>query len=331
MRPRIDPSPSLTALAALQSGVVSREQALADGLTDRVILRLTRLGHWQAVCRGIYLTGTGPIGWLSQVWAGVLLGGDAARAGGLTAARLHGLYDDDPDQILILTPRQTRHRNRPPWVFRRENPGVRQRRSPGSPPRTTVEDTVLDLCDPRLDWADESPTHWVTRAVQRRLTTTRRLLTAAEARPQLPQRRLLRELLGDVGDGAETVLELRYLRDVERAHGLPRGHRQASRRAHPIEGTQRAHRDILYRDYGLVVELDGRLGHVAEGRLHDLRRDNITTLRGERTLRYGWLDVTDEPCWTARQVAEGLRQGGWTGLPTTCPRCARLPDDGVLG
>lgn len=120
--------------------------------------------------------------------------------------------------------------------------------------------------------------------------------------------------------------ELHYVRDVERAHGLPKGSRQSVRRAGRFESTVRAFRDVLYEEYGLVVELDGRTGHVDEGRLRDLRRDNVTTLRGERTLRYGWIDVTVEPCLTAYQVAGGLRLGGWDGAPTRCGKCRNTPE-----
>ena len=133
-------------------------------------------------------------------------------------------------------------------------------------------------------------------------------------------------LLTDVELGAHSALELRYLRDVERAHGLPRGERQSVRSAGRSENQHRAYRDVLYREFGLVVELDGRVGHVGDGRLRDLRRDNVSALRGERTLRYGWQDVTEEPCTTAFQVAGMLGRGGWPGLPSRCSRCHRLPD-----
>jgi hypothetical protein len=139
-------------------------------------------------------------------------------------------------------------------------------------------------------------------------------------------RRLVEGLLADVAEGAQSPLELRYRNDVERAHGLPTGTRQAARRSGRLEATARSYRDVLYDDFGLVVELDGKAGHVDRGRLRDLRRDNVTTLRGERTLRYGWFDVTEEPCLSAFQVAAGLRLGGWTGLPTRCWRCLDVPD-----
>lgn len=154
----------------------------------------------------------------------------------------------------------------------------------------------------------------------------RRLRVALQDRPQCRRRRLLQELLTDTGEGAESVLELRYLRDLERAHRLPSAERQSVRAAARSERGSRAFRDVYYGPYGVVVELDGRTGHTDAGRLRDLRRDTVSSLRGGATLRYGWQDVVDEPCVVACQVAALLARRGWTGAPTRSPRCDRVPD-----
>lgn len=322
MKPRVHPADDLLALADFQDGALTCAQAAAAGLGRHSLARLVRDGSWRRMAPGLVAVGPGTPEWPTLAWGGVLLGGPSSRLGGLAAAHLHGLTEHPPGRILVLAPRQTRHRSRPPWVFRREGSQVRDR-SVGSPPRTTVEDTVLDLCDAGPDLTGHSPVHWVTVAVQRRRTTAQRLRRALQRRSRCRERRLLEDLLGDVDLGSQSVLEMRYLRDVERAHGLPRGERQSARPAARIEGRSRAYRDVLYRAYGLIVELDGQLGHVGTGRLRDLRRDNISTLRGEQTLRYGWHDIVEEPCTAAAQVAGMLRRGGWTGTPTRCRRCSR--------
>lgn len=114
-------------------------------------------------------------------------------------------------------------------------------------------------------------------------------------------------------------MELGYLHDVERAHGLPRGLRQ-----HRLAGGRQV-RDILYEQYAVVVELDGRMGHEGLGRFRDMRRDNEALLRGEVTLRYGWSDVRGRSCAVAWQVASILIGRGWPGLPCRCSRCAFKP------
>jgi hypothetical protein len=325
VKARIDPSPSLLALAGLQGGVVTLEQAGEHGLGRHSIARLVSAGAWQRLDTGVFCVREPD--WLGLAWAGVLIGGETARIGGLAAAHLHGLSDEPPDSILVHVDSAVRRRDRPPWFFRRELPGKQSGKPRGAPPRITVEDLILDLVDNRSDDPyRRSAAHWASAAVQRRLTTRRRLSIALAGRRMIHDRRGIEEILADVGDGAESPLELRYLSDVERAHGLPKGHRQSVRRPGRFESTVRVFRDVFYDAFGLVVELDGRLGHRGDGRLRDLRRDNTTTLRGERTLRYGWLDVSEEPCLTAFQVAAGLALGGWNGTPRRCQRCRDVPD-----
>jgi very-short-patch-repair endonuclease len=163
--------------------------------------------------------------------------------------------------------------------------------------------------------SDAACVDWLTRAVQRRLTTPEALLTALERRNRLPKRKLLAAVLGDVASGVHSALEHRYLHDVERAHELVPGHRQFSRpgRAEFI--------DIAYLKYGLIVELDGRVGHL--GRHRDRRRDNAHTRTGLRSLRFGWHEITEDPCGVALEVAELLIGLGWNGYPARCPRCRR--------
>ena len=111
-------------------------------------------------------------------------------------------------------------------------------------------------------------------------------------------------------------MEVRYLRDVERAHGLPDGRRQVRRR--------RTECDVWYEEYGLLVELDGRRGHEGGGAFRDMRRDNSATTDGLATLRYGYRDVFGSPCEVAAQVAENLARRGWPGPFGRCQRCRRV-------
>lgn len=81
----------------------------------------------------------------------------------------------------------------------------------------------------------------------------------------------------------------------------------------------------MYDPYRLVVELDGRLGHEGEGWFRDMRRDNVATLAGEATLRYGHYDVTSNPCSVAFEVAAVLTHLGWSGVLRRCNRCSAVP------
>lgn len=140
---------------------------------------------------------------------------------------------------------------------------------------------------------------WVTSAVQCRLTSPDQLSQALDRRQQQPHRRLIRSLVA--AEGAESPVEVRYLNDVERAHGLSRGRRQAASRDGGSE------RDVHDDEQQLIVELDGRLGHEGMGRFRDMWRDHVASVEGRATLRYGSLDLVQRPCEIAFQVAQILR------------------------
>ncbi len=312
MRSRLDPPAELRALAAAQAHVATSEQAAGFGLRRRPVERLVSQGHWARLTTGVFCTRPGEPDWLSLAWAGVLLGGDDARLGGRAAGHLHGLCDP-PDVVEVLIPAAARRADRGPWRFIREEDTVRLP-SRGEPPRIGMDDCVLDLC---AGLTDRDVVDLLTRAVQARQTTAARLLNRAGERARLPSRRLITEVLADVKEGAESPLELRYLRTVERPHELPRGRRQARRGRHV--------RDVRYDDYATVVELDGRVGHDGLGRFRDMHRDNLAAMVGEVTLRFGWHDVQADPCRVAQVVATVLSNRGWQGVPSRCARCRRVP------
>jgi len=139
------------------------------------------------------------------------------------------------------------------------------------------------------------------------------------ARTKLRWRTDLGELIAAAAGGDHSVLEFRYHRDVERAHGLPQSARQVP---FTTPGGGRGRRDRLYEPYGLVIELDGRLAHQPENQGKDKTRDNAAAADGKQTLRYGWSQVKWQPCETAAEVARVLRRRGWGGRPRPCsPGC----------
>lgn len=284
-------------------------------MTRHVIARCLGHGQLTSITRGIYGIGIVAPSFDGLAWAGCLIGGEGSRIGGLAAARLLRLGDEVPDILTVVLPPGRRvARDDPRWDFVRERPGVRLGTGRGSPPRLGVEDTVLDLCD-RSDRADV--VGWVAAAIQRGLTTPNRLRRRVEDRGRLRHRRLVLSLIDDVELGAESPIEIAYLNDVERAHGLPRGDRQLA----PAGSTYST--DVTYDPYALIVELDGRIGHLGKGRFRDMKRDNAHVLLGRPTLRFGHEDVLTHACAVAHQVADLLIRCGWGGVPTPCPRCPR--------
>ena len=302
----------LLRLGVHQGGVLSTEQTQIAGLTRRVLARCRSDGTLLDVSFGLYRLPLVPWSFESAIWSGSLLGGDRARIGGLAAAHVAGFCDDAPEVVDVLVPQGRRvARDEDRWRFIHERAGVRQPGGRGSPPRIDVEDTVLDLCD---ESTEAEVVGWVTAAVQRRLTTPERLRRRVEGRARLRHRTLVLGLLADVALGAESPLEMRYLRDVERAHGLPDGTRNR-RNGSPFIT------DVDYDPYAPLVELDGRQGHKGEGRFRDMKRDNVHVVLGRPTLRYGHPDVFEQPCVVAREVGDLLVRYGWNGFPARCRRC----------
>lgn len=310
--------------AAAQAGLVSRRQARGGGLTDDAIRAQLRTGRWRRIHPGVYLVhavGMCPADAVA-VWAAVLYAGVGATVSHWTAAYLWGLGGDPPSlgtATDVCLPVQRRARSRPAVRIHYAHRLPGSRHPSRSPPVTRIDDTVLDLVDRAVRF--EEMITWVTRACQRRRTTASRLLAASAARKKIRWRRELVSVLTDVGAGAESPLELAYQRRVERAHALPAGHRQVHRHA----GDTSLWSDVDYPCYGTRVELDGRLGHEGDGAFRDRHRDNLSTVEGWRTLRYGWADATTGCCGTAAEVASVLRAGGWPGEPRRCGPTCRLP------
>lgn len=306
MIPRTRIPSDLRALAACQAGVVSREQVLGLGLTDRVVERLIGQEDWRRMTRGIYALSEET--WLQLAWAGVLLGGPASVLGFTSAAYLHGLTRTPPQPISVFVGRSGRVERDDRWQFCRAD-----RLGRGDPPRTRVAQTIADLSG--LMDADDLTT-LLAEAIGSRRTTPDDILRIARQTHRLRHRRLLTDILGDVAAGAHSPLEMRYLRAVERPHGLPVAVRQAS-------PSGRFRTDAWYRDYRVVVELDGDPYHRGLARSIDMTRDNLHGLDGITTLRFSWVHVVGDPCAVAEQVAAALSNHGWWGQLAPCSRCTR--------
>jgi len=187
------------------------------------------------------------------------------------------------------------------------------------PWRTTPAAAVLDCA---ADEAADEALALLARAVQRRTAAAASVRHELAVRGRHPHGALLAEVLTTVEDGAHSAAEVRYVRDVERAHGLPRGHRQ-------VAGHRGAVHDVGYSEFATIVEIDGRLGHETwSDRVRDGRRDRGAAAGGMFTLRLFWTDVAVLPCRTAAEVGAVLRARGWLGRPRPCRRGECVIDPG---
>ena len=309
--------PTLRNLVRYQAGVISRSQAVRGGLSPGMIKFRVSSGRWRQIHPGIYATFTGVPSRGARLWAAVLWAGPGASLSHETAAELHRLTDQLAEVIHLTVPVQRRVVAVSGVVIYRSARALEAVEGYTNPPRTKVEETVLDLTQTARTFDDVCG--WVTRAFARDLTDETRLRKAMSVRTKLRWRSDLHELIVAANGGDHSVLEFRYHRDVERSHGLPKPGRQV-----PFTGPggRRGRRDRVYQEYGVVVELDGRLAHPAEHQWRDKTRDNAAAVDGQQTLRYGWPQVKWEACATAAEVAKVLRRHGWDGWPRPCsPGC----------
>jgi len=201
-------------LARNQAGVVTRSQALASGLTKANIQANLRSGRWRRIFTGVYATFNGPLPRRSLLWAAALKAGDGAALSHETAAELAGLVDRPAGCVHVTVPASRTPFRIPGVVIHRSRRAVLGRHPTRTPPQTRVEDTIIDLTQTAR--RVEDAVGWLARAVGARVTTADRLLSSMRQRRRVRWRRLLQSALHDVSTGCHSVLELRYLRDVER-------------------------------------------------------------------------------------------------------------------
>lgn len=302
-------------LLAEQSQVVSRRQLLALGVSDGVARTRLLSGLWQRGFPGTYIAHNGQPSYSTQIWSALLYAGEGAMASYDSAAYLHGLVIAAPVKVHVTVPDARRVAPQRGLVVHRSRRAIEQEQPFSSPPRTRVEETVLDLAESKAKVDDVVAV--LTNACQRKKTVVVALRAGIEERTKLRHRSLIDEVLTAIALGVHSVLEWRYYRDVERAHGLPEGDRQVHRR----RDGKAEWIDVKYIKHKVIVELDGAMYHDGnQKRRVDRARDRAEAVNNV-ILRYGWFESTELACETARHVASVLAARGWRGEFKRCRRC----------
>lgn len=296
-----------------QDGVLSGAQLRECLIGKNDIARMVRRRELKRVCPRVYVDHTGPLTRRQREWAALLYA---------TPAALCWRIGTQPDDVVhVAVPH--RHQVRPlPWMRVHRLRGFESmldgRRLP-----------ALERAHDALLMAHEAPSELdvvaIMAAAAAARVTGRQLRQALSGHHSLRRRALIVSLIDDVVAGTHSVLEHGYLTRVERPHGLPPLVRQVERSS--TCGTER--RDGEYQEFGLVVELDGRLNHdswAAGNRDSGRDLDDLATGRAVARLRYG--QVFGEPCRTAELVGRALAKRGWSGRPRRCgPGCVIDPGD----
>jgi len=289
-----------------QLGVMTREQAVAVGLTRHALRHRLRLeGPWQDLLPGVYLAATGSPTLIQQQMAAMLYAGPDSVITGLAAVRQHHIRGPVTEFVDVLIPASRR---------RRDADFVRLRRTTRLPtqvwrlgplryalPARAVADAVRDLTslrDVRAMVAD---------AVQRGHCMVPDLCTELNAGSSVGSK-LFREALADVADGIRSAAE-GDLKDLLKKSGLPMPLFNASI-YDDNDGTFIARPDAWWPDKGVAVEVDSHEWHLSP---HDhtrtLERQRRMAKRGILVLPFTPRDIRTQPAKVLAAIREALETG----------------------
>lgn len=300
----------------MQDGVLTHVQLTAAGATRANLVTMQRRKQLHRVHPRIYVDHTGPLTWHQRAWAAVLYAAPAYLCGqNAEPPRTEQLARPGvvPDPIHVAIDQSRRVKAQSGIVIHRIT-NLESHAYGGTPPRLKLEDNALVMAHEARSEIDAVAC--LAQVAGRSYVTPATLRAALGRFPSLRRRAWIATIIDDLESGSHSVLEHGYLTKVERAHGLPRAERQAPRTT--PSGSQ--FRDVEYAAYGLVVELDGALGHDSwrdQARDADRALDDLAT-SGTVTARLRWHQVFDTPCRTAQAVARILRIRGWAGEPVVC-------------
>lgn len=142
----------LAALAEENDGLVTAEQARAEGFTDSVLARLVQRRRIERIARGVYRVPYFSPGPFSQyreavLWAKANRGPDPVALSHETALAVYGISDANPAAIHLTIPRETRLRRKTPkgLVVHHSDLSADDISIQEGLPTTTIERTIADL------------------------------------------------------------------------------------------------------------------------------------------------------------------------------------------
>lgn len=279
-------------------------QVYANGVTRAEVRANVRAGRWRRAGRQCLVVHVGPLGDRAREWVSVLDAGPRACLDGASALIAEGLKNFTMDQIRVSVPRGAK-------VIRSAEVNVRQTRRlhPDDVVRAGVPRTRPAVAAVRAAlWArtDREATLVLAMTVQQRLCSPGDMATEMLRIRRDKRRVAIQDVLVELAGGAESLGEIDVARECH-ARGLPEPTRQAVRRGE--DG--RYYLDVLWEEYGVVLEIDGIQHNWADHVVGDALRHNRIALSGDVVLRLPVMGLR----WAAddffRQVEEALRKRGW--------------------
>jgi very-short-patch-repair endonuclease len=294
-------------IASGQSSAISRRQIYAAGLSRAEVRANIAAGRWQAIGRHVVVVHTGPPAVATTWWAAQLSGGPRARLDGASSLIAAGLSGFDVDRHRVSVPRGAR-------VFRDPLVDVRQtrrwrvddlRQGPG-PPRT--RDEIAAVRGALWARSDRQAALLLTMAVQQGIVPADRIARALLQVKRDRRLSLVTDVVTDLLGGVRSLAELDFAHQC-RSRGLPEPTRQVVRRGK--DG--RYFLDVLWEEWGVVVEVDGIQHALAEEVVADALRHNDVTLDHLTVLRLPVLGLRVAADEFFAQIEQALADAGWLG------------------
>ena len=292
-------------LAGQQALIVGRRQLIGLGVPRWVIQAEVRAGRWRRTGRQSLAVHNGPLDVEARRWVAVMEVSQRAAVDGVTALQ-HAGCDLDDDVIWVIVPKGSRPA-RPKGVRVKESrrylpADIVQAGLPRVRPAVAAVHAAL--------WArtDREASYLLLLVIQRRLATPEAVAEVVGRIRRHPRRRLLLELVPDIGAGVQSVGELDVARDL-RSRGLPEPDRQVVRR----RASGREYLDCRFTAYGICLEIDG-VGHEDPlQQLSDLVRDIRTTAEGDQPIRLPLRTYRLDREQVLDALEELFRARGWSG------------------
>ncbi len=323
-------------IAGGQAWAVSRRQLYAAGLTRAEVRANLRARRWQEVGRHVLVVHTGPLELATLLWAAQLSGGPRARLDGASALIAAGLIGFDVTVHRVSVPRGAR-------TFRDALVDVRQTRRwrpddefRGPGPRRTLPE-VAAVRGALWARSDRQAALLLTMAVQQGIVPADRIARELLHITKAPRLALVVAVVHDLLGGVRSLAELDFAGQC-RTRGLPEPSRQVVRRA----ANGRYFLDVLWEEWGVVVEIDGIQHALAQEIVLDALRHNDVTLGNLTVLRLPVLGLRVAADEFFAQIERALLDAGWVGPgPAASPSPAHPScetegmgagsDDGSLG
>ncbi len=269
----------IAALSEPYGGVLSRDLLREEGVGRGPVARQVQAARWRVVGRRTVATHLALLDTTALAWRAVWeVGRPDVAVDGAAALLVDGLTGYTTPVVDVSVP----------WAARvAPVPGVRIHRV------CRGEDEVRRVGVPRVraSVAAVRAAHWAASdrqaalllalPVQQRLIRGGDLLEAARSEHVRGRRGLIRQLVADIANGAQSLGELDFARLCRRA-GLPEPDRQVV-----VETpTGRVYLDVRWSEDGLVVEIDGSQHRQGLAVGDDQLRQNAVSIGNDLVLRY---------------------------------------------